>query len=117
MVDAAESYSAERGIVAIGTYMSDEVYRAVVSELKFEDNCYYNPHRVVQFNIAAGFNYKDGFREGDTYSLRGWRDKYGYDSGSLEVDPLFADAQNGDFRLRADSPCADMGRYAGDGKP
>jgi hypothetical protein len=117
VVDAAESYSAERGIVAIGAYMSDEVYRAVVSELKFEDNCYYNPHRTVQFNIAAGFNYKEGFREGDTYSLREWRDKYGYDSGSLEVDPLFADAQNGDFRLRASSPCADMGRYAGDGKP
>ncbi len=35
----------------------------------------------------------------------------------LGVLAIPADAQNGDFRLRASSPCADMGRYAGDGKP
>ena len=32
--------------------------------------------------------------------------------GNIDVDPLFVDAANGNFRLRADSPCRDAGNNA-----
>ena len=118
VVDAAEAYSNERGIVTIGTYMPDEVYEITAGQLKFENNCYFNRLQAVQFNIAAGFNYKEGYRKGDTYSLREWQRVYGYDADSIEADPLFVDADKGDFRLRSDSPCGNLGRYGmADGVP
>jgi len=110
--DTTASYSRERGIVTIGTYMSDELYDTILPQLKFEDNCYYNPNRSVQFNIAAGFNYKEGYKEGGFYSLANWQNKYGYDSHSLETDPKFLNAENGNFKLQAGSACRKMGRYA-----
>jgi len=111
IVDDVEKYSNERGIVTVGTYMSDEVYDITAGRLKFENNCYFNPRTAVQFSMGAGFNYKDGYRKGDTYSLQQWQTKYGYDAGSIEKDPLFVDADKGDFQLRADSPCGNLGRY------
>lgn len=113
VVDATRSYSKERGIVVVGTYMSDEVYRITASQLEFENNCYYNPGAAVRFNMAAGFNYKEGHREGQTNSLREWQKKYGYDLHSFEADPLFVDADNGDFRLLPSSVCRSIGRYGG----
>lgn len=112
--DTSTSYSQERATVGIGTYMSDELYYIVVPELHFGKNCYYNPNRAVQFNIAAGFNYKPDYAEGGQYSLGQWQTTYGYDLNSLETAPLFVDPNSGDFRLQTCSPCANMGRYAGD---
>ena len=91
--------------------MPDDVYDITAGQLKFENNCYFNPHTAVRFSIGAGFNYKDGYRKGSTYSLREWQTEYGYDADSVEADPLFVDASRGDFRLRADSPCGNLGRY------
>ncbi len=112
--DTRPEYSQESGIVVIGTYMDDETYRATVPQLIFQKNCYFNPHRAVQFNIAAGFNDKEGYREGGVLSLASWRQTYGYDSDSIETDPRFLDTQGNDFRLRADSPCPNLGRFASD---
>ena len=113
VVDSVEKYSAERGIVTIGTYMSDETYEITVGQLESENNCYFNPHLPVQFTIGAGFNYKDEYRLGGTYSLKQWQKKFAYDGGSLEANPLFVDADKGDFNLKPGSPCMDMGRYGG----
>jgi hypothetical protein len=107
--DTISSYSRERGIVTIGTYMSDEIYDIVVTQMKFDENYYYNPNGAVRFNIAAGFNYKDGYRKGDMYSLPEWQNTFKYDAGSLEADPLFVRPTNGDFRLRAESPVKQAG--------
>ncbi|MHC4396973.1 MAG: InlB B-repeat-containing protein [Planctomycetota bacterium] len=112
--DTASSYSSERGIVDIGCYMTDVLYFLTLPELHFGRNCYYNPNIAAQFNIAAGFNYKPDYAEGGQYNLADWRSTYGYDVTSIETDPLFVDAGNGDFRLQPCSPCAGMGVYAGD---
>ncbi|MHC4741534.1 MAG: right-handed parallel beta-helix repeat-containing protein [Planctomycetota bacterium] len=113
VVDSAGKYSFERGMVAIGTYMPDDTYEIIVGQLKFENNCYFNPRLPVQFNIAAGFNYRDGYQSGNKYSLKQWQEKFGYDAGSIEANPLFVDADRADFTLRPDSPSRNMGRYAG----
>jgi len=102
--DQTSSYSAERGIVTIGTYMPDAVYEITARELKFERNCYFNPNTGIQFNIAAGFNYKDRHVKGSTYSLSEWQRVYGFDADSLETDPMFTNPEEGDFTLTADSP-------------
>lgn len=107
--DQNTSYSRERGIVTIGTYMPDEVYEITARELKFEHNCYFNPNTTVRFNIASGFNYKDGYRKGATYSLAEWQKEFGFDTDSLETDPLFANPEEDDFSLRADSAVKERG--------
>jgi len=112
--DTKAEYSNERGIVVVGTYMNDETYRATIPELTFKQNCYYNPNGPVQFNMAAGFNYKDDYREGGVFPLKRWQKSYGYDEDSIEADPMFVDAPQEAFRLKDGSPCKDMGVFAGD---
>ncbi len=109
--DTRDTYSQERGTVTVGTYISDELYHIILRELKFENNCYYNPNKAVRFNIAAGFNYKKGYEEGDSYSLKQWQNKYEYDLNSYESDPMFIDAVRGDFKLQPGSACKNIGRY------
>jgi len=114
--DTATSYNSEKGIVDVGCYMTDVLYFLTLPELTFTENCYYNPNIAAQFNIAAGFNYKPEYAEGGQYSLADWRSIYGYDTTpSIEADPLFVDAPNGDFHLQGGSPAAGMGMYAGTG--
>ena len=109
--DTSIKYTNERGIVVVGTYMNDQVYKATIRELEFKQNCYYNPNGPVQFNMAAGFNYKDGYREGGVFSLSQWQESCGFDTDSIGADPQFIDAANGDFRLKDGSPCKMSGRY------
>ena len=111
--DTRPRYSNEHGIVVIGTYMNDETYRAVVPELTFKQNCYYNPSGPVQVNMASGFNYKGDYKEGEVSSLDRWRQLYGYDKDSIEADPMFMDAHKGLFQLKGSSPCKGMGALAG----
>ncbi|MHC4738428.1 MAG: right-handed parallel beta-helix repeat-containing protein [Planctomycetota bacterium] len=112
--DIAASYGSENGMVDVGCYMTDVLYYLTLPEMHFHKNCYYNPNRSAQFNIAAGFNYKPEYAEGGQYSFSQWQSIYGYDLDSVETDPLFIDAENDDFRLQPCSPCANMGVYAGD---
>lgn len=89
--DTAKAWSKERGIIMIGTYMSDEVYKVVAKELHLAGNSYYNPDMPVQFNIAAGFNYKEGYASGGIYALKEWQNRFGYDSDSVENDTFEVD--------------------------
>jgi len=109
--DIRPRYSNEHGIVVVGTYMNDETYRATMPELTFKQNCYYNHSGPVQFNMASGFNYKDGYREGEVSSLEQWRHLYGYDKDSIEADPMFMDVHRGLFQLKGGSPCKGMGAF------
>ena len=112
--DTRTNYSNEYGIVVVGTYLDDETYRATIRELTFKQNCYYNPNGRVQFNMAAGFNYKDDYREGGVFSLKQWQESYGYDEDSIEADPTFVHVSRETFRLKDSSPCKNMGAYAGE---
>ncbi|MHC4738879.1 MAG: right-handed parallel beta-helix repeat-containing protein, partial [Planctomycetota bacterium] len=109
--DIDTSYGAEDGTVSIGTYMTDDIYSQCVAALTFSNNCYYNPDIACQFNFAAG-GWASG---GGQFSLSGWQAEYGYDTDSIEADPLFVDAPNGDFHLQGGSPATGMGMYAGTG--
>ncbi|MHC4640675.1 MAG: right-handed parallel beta-helix repeat-containing protein [Planctomycetota bacterium] len=109
--ETRDSYSQERGTVTVGTYISDELYHIILRELRFENNCYYNPKKAIRFNIAAGFNYKEGYGEGDFYSLKQWQTKYGYDLNSHESNPMFIDAAGGDFRLQLGAAYKNMGKH------
>jgi len=110
--DTATSYGGW-GIVAIGHYNSDYLLNLVEPELSFNDNCYCNPNISVQFDFGASSSGGDAGPLGGLYTLSEWQTEYGYDLSSLETDPLFVDAENGDFHLQGGSPCEDMGIYAG----
>lgn len=110
--DTHQSYSMERAIVIVGTYMSDELYDIIVPELTFTNNCYYHPVLTIQFNIAAGWNDHPGYEEGDQYLLPDWQSTFGYDVDSINADPMFVDLAGGDFHLQPGSPAAAMGVYA-----
>ncbi|MHC4739510.1 MAG: LamG-like jellyroll fold domain-containing protein [Planctomycetota bacterium] len=108
------SYDAFTGIITVGTYMTDELFNIIVPELFFGNNCYYNPSEACQFNIGSINGGSYGVL-GGVYSLSQWQSTYGYDTNSIEADPLFVDAANDDFHLQGGSPAAGMGMYAGTG--
>jgi hypothetical protein len=102
--------SQERGTLVIGTYGSDALFEKTTAELTLESNCYFNQSGPPSFALFAanGGNYGT---EGDQYSFVDWQ-ALGYDAGSVNEDPLFTDAANGDFEPAPGSPCAAMGAYA-----
>jgi MYXO-CTERM domain-containing protein len=118
VVDNATSYSNERNIVDIGTYISDATFDATAPALSFATNCYFNPNIAPQFQMGAanGGNYGE---KGGTYSFSEWQalsndgQALNFDQDSLIADPSFVDAAAGDFHLLPTSLCADMGAYAG----
>jgi hypothetical protein len=102
----------EQGTVDIGVYHSDALYNKLQPETHFDHNCYFNGAGLpLQFNFfsANGGNY--GVL-GSRYTFAGWQ-AFGQDAGSINADPKFLDPAQADFRLAADSPCRDMGAYAG----
>ncbi len=55
---------------------------------------------------AAKFS---NWQDADITSLRDWTYRVGEDSHSIQADPLFVDAANGNFALQATSPAIDAG--------
>lgn len=108
--DLIPAYNQEKGLINIGTYMSDDLYNLILPELNSQDNCYYNPNSAVELNIGAqnGGNY--GVL-GDRYLLSDWQQELGLDSGSIETDPMFTDINNSNFQPMGNSPCVNMGAY------
>ncbi|MCK7593714.1 right-handed parallel beta-helix repeat-containing protein [Pseudomarimonas salicorniae] len=111
--DTAPAYHQENGLINIGTYMSDALYAEIEPELTLEANCYFNPGRAVQLNIGAANGGGFGILGGQ-YTLAEWQQGLGFDLDSREADPLFADADTGDFRPAPSGPCAGMGVFARD---
>ena len=110
--DLNTSYNQENGIINIGTYMSDDLYNLILPELNLQSNCYYNPNLAVRLNIGAANNGASYGILGGQYSLIDWQQNLGLDINSIETDPMFIDANNGDFQLSNSSECLDMGAFA-----
>ena len=105
------AYDKYGGMVDVGTYMEDDIYNICAAALTFSNNCYYNPNTACKFNFAGG-----GWASwGGSFTFSGWQSEYGYDTDSVEANPLFVDAPNGDFHLQGGSPAQGMGMYAGTG--
>ena len=85
------SYNGEQGIVRIGVYMSDDIYEKTVEagNLEFDENIYFNPNETPRFNLfsANGGNFGT---KGGSYTFNQWQ-SLGYDTNSLNSDPLFDD--------------------------
>ena len=106
--DNSPNYNQENGIINVGTYMSDELYNHIFPELQITNNCYYNPNTSVNLNIGASNGGNYGVL-GNQYTLTMWQQDLGYDSGSVEVNPMLIDPDNGNFQPITHSPCATMG--------
>jgi|GEM_PF-3655655 len=87
VVDNNEPYNVDRGILVIGTYQSDDLYTQVVehSNLKIDNNCYYNSATTPQWNL---FNRNGGSYgiKGGAFSFADWQQQ-GFDLNSRVVDP------------------------------
>ncbi|WP_218944298.1 DUF5123 domain-containing protein [Marinicella rhabdoformis] len=108
--DLIPAYNQEKGLINIGTYMSDDLYSLILPELNLHNNCYYNPNTAIELNIGAqnGGNY--GVL-GGRYVLSDWQQDLGLDSNSIEADPMFTDINNGNFQPETSSPCINMGAF------
>jgi len=62
-------------------------------------------------NGGRSFTYSDRPPKvlGDTYDFTDWTEKLHMDPGSILADPMFADLENRDFRIKADSPAIGLG--------
>ncbi len=63
-------------------------------------------------NFYATVNGNVGYWGGYRATLADWKTASGQDGNSLSVDPKFANAVAGDFRLMRDSSCRNVGRAA-----
>jgi len=79
-------------------------------------NCFYSDlgHFTARVQERAEGSFEDTWRsisgrmEKKQYSLQEWRD-LGYDRHSIFADPLFVDADHGDYRLKPESPALRLG--------
>lgn len=72
----------------------------------------YPPNAVeggIDYDYNLYFNRSGAPLRYDETSPKDWHGKYGQDRHSLIADPLFVDADGGDFTLRADSPAFALG--------
>ncbi len=101
--------------IHLNQYMSDVLYYITLDEYHANYNCYYNPNLTAhEFRFASAWNEQPDYSEGGVYSLSQWQSNFGWDLDSVEADPCFVDAENGDFRLLPCSPCKAMGIHVGD---
>jgi hypothetical protein len=74
-------------------------------------NCFYSDlgefvARVQPRGEGEGWRYS--LVEGKKYSLEEWRE-LGFDLHSVFADPMFVDPENGDYRVRPESPALELG--------
>ncbi|MGC9522925.1 MAG: right-handed parallel beta-helix repeat-containing protein [Anaerolineae bacterium] len=76
-------------------------------------NCFYSDlgrfaARVQLRSEVDEFGRRTQKAQKRTYSLKEWQD-LGYDVHSVFADPMFVDPENGDFRVRPESPALQLG--------
>ncbi|NOY26810.1 MAG: right-handed parallel beta-helix repeat-containing protein, partial [Oligoflexia bacterium] len=86
------------GAISSGNLSSFQIHNNVVTGNYYGVNCY---------GCSGNWSYNDVW--GNT---TGYVNDASADSADLSVDPLYADATNGDFRLIETSPCVDAGTDA-----
>jgi Right handed beta helix region len=106
VVDTTDTFTSDSRTMMLNAYMDDALFLAVRDGISFEQNCYQNTSQPVSFGFAeaTGQGALGGF-----YDLAGWQSEYGYDVGSLEADPGFADPAGMDFTPAPGGSCADKG--------
>ena len=115
VVDHTASYTSDRRTILLNAYMSDELFTALRDGIAFEENCYFNPSLPVSFGFAESESYG---ALGGAFDLSGWQGAYGYDTTSIEADPLLADPEALDFTPAGAGPCAGRGALVdGDAPP
>jgi hypothetical protein len=77
---------------------------------EIDDNCFLSDFGefVARVRPRPAAERGSGSQEGRKYSLEEWR-TLGFDRGSIFADPLFVDAEHGDYRVRPDSPALALG--------
>ena len=78
---------------------------------EIDHNCFYSDlgefvARVQLRGTSSDWQYSQS--EGAKYSLEDWRE-LGFDQHSIFADPLFVDPENGDYRVRPESPALKLG--------
>jgi len=103
----ARSYNIDRGIVSLGTYLSDELYEMFVGNFSSDNNVYFNSYHDLQFNIFAA-GPPDFGTMGGTYSWAEWR------AQGFDVDGLNANPQLDEAYVPQLTSAKNKGWYAGD---
>ena len=104
--DIRSSYDKEHALALVNAYIDQTQYDAIIPEMNYSNNCYYNPNTEVMFAVA-----------GDVYTFVQWQvlEGMGYDFDSVVADPLFmsTDPSSPNYlRPQSGSPCEGMGYYA-----
>lgn len=74
-------------------------------------NCFYSDLGEFVARVqprSQGEDWKYSLVEGSKYTLEQWRE-LGFDRHSVFADPLFVDPENGDYRVRPESPALRLG--------
>jgi hypothetical protein len=90
----------------IWEYGSDALHNRGIG-LVSDNNCFY---QAKGKQVVAYFASQNRGAAGGRYGLAEWQ-KLGFDTHSMEADPLFVQPENGDYRLKAASPCPSAGAF------
>ena len=72
---------------------------------EWDNNLFFND--IGEFRAAAHF-IRENPRRHVLYNLQDWREM-GYDLHSIYADPMFIDPENGDYRVKPESPAIKLG--------
>lgn len=105
---------------SIGVLLRDAV-SAVELKNNIATDCsyktvYVNPGCTEGFVADRNDWFADGGRfkwDGTTYDFAGWQQASGQDANTMNADPMFVNADEGDFNLQGGSPCIDAGADLG----
>jgi hypothetical protein len=90
----------------IWEYGSDDLYHNGIGMVS-DNNCFFQANGKQRVDYFASLNRGTA---GGRYDLAEWQ-KLGFDTHSMEADPLFVDPAKGDYHLKTNSPCPSAGAF------